>query len=153
MKGSIKAPLKDFNSELCAVLEEIIAQCKKDTPDCLTTGYRRLRPFSGRHPVPSSEDGFEEWMDHAVQALEEWGIPEKNKKQRIMESLRGPALEAIRNLKHSKDNCAAQDYLDVLQNVFGRTEDISELRCQLEHCFQKKGECVSRLDRSCTGCC
>ena len=84
-------------------------------------------------------------MDHAVQALEEWGIPEKNKKQRIMESLRGPALEAIRNLKHSKDDCTAQDYLDVLQNVFGRTEDISELRCQLEHCFQRKGEKLSEF--------
>ncbi|XP_040214352.1 paraneoplastic antigen Ma2 homolog [Rana temporaria] len=151
VKGSAKAPLKDLNPELCAVLEEIVAQCKKDSTDCLVTGYRKLRAFSGKHPVPSSEDGFEEWIDQAPQALEEWGIPEKNKKQRIMESLRGPALEAIRNLKLSKDDCTAQDYLDVLHNVFGRIEDISELRCQLEHCFQKKGEklseFVSRLDK------
>ncbi|XP_040214464.1 paraneoplastic antigen Ma1 homolog [Rana temporaria] len=90
-------------------------------------------------------------MDHATQALEEWGVPEKHKKQRIMESLRGPALEAMRNLKLSKDNCTAQDYLDVLQNVFGRTENTSELHYQLEHCFQKKGEKLSefvgRLDK------
>ncbi|XP_040183683.1 paraneoplastic antigen Ma2 homolog [Rana temporaria] len=151
VKGAAKTPLKDINPELCAVLEEIVAQCKKDPPDCLITRYRKLRAFSGRYPVPSSEDGFEEWMDQVTQALKEWGIPENNKKQRIMESLRGPALEAIRNLKLSKDNCTAQDYLEVLQNVFGRIEDISELRCQLEHCFQKKGEklseFVSRLDK------
>ncbi|XP_040207002.1 modulator of apoptosis 1-like [Rana temporaria] len=144
-KGSNTTPLKDISPELCAVLREIVAQCKKDSPDYPMTGYRKLRTFSGRHPVPSSEDGFEEWMDHATQALEEWRVPEQHKKQRIMESLRGPVLEAIRNLKLSKDNCTAQDYLDILQNVFGRTENISELHSQLEHCFQKKGEKLSKF--------
>ncbi|XP_040178138.1 paraneoplastic antigen Ma2 homolog [Rana temporaria] len=150
-KGPDPTSLKTLGPELCAVLGEIVAQCKKDSADYLITGYRKLRTVSGRQPVPSSKDGFEKWLDHATQALEEWEVPERHKKQRLMESLREPALEAIRNLKLSKRDCAAQDYLDVLQSVFGRTENASELHYQLEHCFQKPGEklpeFVGRLDK------
>ncbi|XP_040210458.1 paraneoplastic antigen Ma1 homolog [Rana temporaria] len=123
-------PLKTLGPDLRAVF---VAQCKKDSPDYLITGYRKLRTFSGRQPVPSSKDEFEECLDHATQALEEWEIPEKHKKQRIMESLKGPALEAIHSLKLSKKDCVAQDYLDVLQSVFGRTENASELHYQLDN--------------------
>ena len=145
------SPLSTFSSELCAVLGEIVAKCSRDSSSYLMTGYRKLRTFSGKQPVPSAEDGFEEWLDTATQALEEWEVPEQHKKQRITESLRGPALEAVRNLKLSKKNCTAQDYLDILQDVFGRTENAAELLYQLDHCYQEEGEKLSefikRLDR------
>ena len=150
-EGFSAPPLTTLSSELCAVLGEIVAKCNKDPPNYLMAGYRKLRTFSGKQPVPSVEDGFEEWLDNATQALEEWEIPEQHKKQRITESLKGPALEAVRNLKLSKKDCTAQDYLDILQDVFGRTEKVTELLYQLEHCYQKEGEKLSefigRLDR------
>lgn len=148
---SLRSAPATLSAELCAVLGEIVAQCKKDPTDYPMSGYRKLRMFSGRKPVPSEEEGFEDWLDSATQALEEWEVPERRKKQRIVESLKGPALEAIRNLKMSRTDCNAQEYLDVLQTVFGGTEKISELAYQLEHCYQKKGEKLSdymgRLDK------
>ncbi|XP_040207581.1 paraneoplastic antigen Ma2 homolog [Rana temporaria] len=149
--GSKSLSLASLNPELCAVLGEIIGKCKNDPAHYVMAGYRKLRVFSGRQPVPSAEDGFEEWLDCATQALEEWEVPKAQKKQRVTESLKGPALEIKRNLKLSKKNYTAQDYLSALQDVYGRTEKATELLYQLEHCYQKEREKMSefirRLDR------
>uniref|UniRef100_A0A8C5PSQ4 CCHC-type domain-containing protein n=1 Tax=Leptobrachium leishanense TaxID=445787 RepID=A0A8C5PSQ4_9ANUR len=86
-----------------------------------------------------------------MQALDEWDVPEAQKKQRITESLKGPASEAVRNLKLSKRDCTALDYLNILQEVFGRTEKAAELMYQYEHTYQQKGEKMTdymrRLDK------
>uniref|UniRef100_A0A8C5QY75 CCHC-type domain-containing protein n=1 Tax=Leptobrachium leishanense TaxID=445787 RepID=A0A8C5QY75_9ANUR len=86
-----------------------------------------------------------------MQALDEWDVSESQKKQRITESLKGPASEAVRNLKLSKQDCTALDYLNVLQEVFGRTEKAAELVYQYEHTYQRKGEKMTeymrRLDK------
>uniref|UniRef100_A0A8C5MHV4 CCHC-type domain-containing protein n=1 Tax=Leptobrachium leishanense TaxID=445787 RepID=A0A8C5MHV4_9ANUR len=75
---------------------------------------------SGRNvPTLAGEETFEEWVEQAMQALDEWDVPEAQKKQRITESLKGPASEAVRILKLSKQDCTALDYLNMLQEVFG----------------------------------
>lgn len=143
--------LATIGPEFFVALGDFLSTCQKDAPPHSETGYRKLRVFSGRRPVPTGEDNFEEWLDQATQALDEWDIPENHKKQRITESLRGPASEAIRNLKLSKKGCVAQDYLSVLQDAFGRTEKVSDLMYQLEHTYQGEGEKLSdyvrRLDK------
>ncbi|XP_040180256.1 paraneoplastic antigen Ma1 homolog [Rana temporaria] len=141
------SPLATIGPELFAALGDFVSKCQRDPPTYSATGYRKLRVFSGRQPVPTGEDSFEEWLDQATQALDEWDIPETQKKQRITESLKGPASAAIHNLKLRKRNCVAQDYLNILQDVFGCTEKASDLIYQLEHTYQNVGEKLSEYMR------
>ncbi|XP_077310067.1 paraneoplastic antigen Ma1 homolog [Lithobates pipiens] len=114
-------------------------------------GYQKFRTFSGRNPLPTGEDHFEEWLNQATQALDEWGIPETHKKQKITKSLRGPTSKAIRNLKLSKKDCITQDHLNILQDVFWCSEKASDLMYQFKHTNQNAGEKLSdyvrRLDK------
>uniref|UniRef100_A0A3B4FIM6 Uncharacterized protein n=1 Tax=Pundamilia nyererei TaxID=303518 RepID=A0A3B4FIM6_9CICH len=56
-------------------------------------GYWRLRLFSGNLPVPPSEDPFDHWLEQAWLMVEERDCTDKEKRHRLMESLKGPALE------------------------------------------------------------
>uniref|UniRef100_A0A8C5PCT7 CCHC-type domain-containing protein n=1 Tax=Leptobrachium leishanense TaxID=445787 RepID=A0A8C5PCT7_9ANUR len=114
-------------------------------------GYRKLRFYSGKVPVPTGEEDFETWIDQAVQAVEEWEVADTVKRQRLIESLRGPASEVIRNLKRDKPGCTAAEYLEALQENFGGVEDCAELIHKFSHTYQKEGEELStyvwRLDK------
>uniref|UniRef100_A0A8C5WMP0 Paraneoplastic antigen Ma-like C-terminal domain-containing protein n=1 Tax=Leptobrachium leishanense TaxID=445787 RepID=A0A8C5WMP0_9ANUR len=114
-------------------------------------GYRKLRFYSGKVPVPTGEEDFETWIDQAVQAVEEWEVADTVKRQRLIESLRGPASDVIRNLKRDKPGCTAAEYLEALQEIFGGVEDCAELIHKFSHTYQKEGEELStyvwRLDK------
>uniref|UniRef100_A0A8C5QEM1 CCHC-type domain-containing protein n=1 Tax=Leptobrachium leishanense TaxID=445787 RepID=A0A8C5QEM1_9ANUR len=145
------SPLAMIGPEFIVAIGDLLAKCQRTSPPHTNFGYRRLRNFTGNVPTPAGEETFEEWVEQAMQALDEWDIPEAQKKQRITESLKGPASEAVRNLKLSKQDCTALDYLNVLQEVFGRTEKAAELMYQYEHTYQRKGEKMTeymrRLDK------
>uniref|UniRef100_A0A8C5PJP3 Paraneoplastic antigen Ma-like C-terminal domain-containing protein n=1 Tax=Leptobrachium leishanense TaxID=445787 RepID=A0A8C5PJP3_9ANUR len=142
------SPLAMIGPEFIVAIGDLLAKCQRTSPPHTNFGYRRLRNFTGNVPTPAGEETFEEWVEQAMQALDEWDVPEAHKKQRITESLKGPASEAVRNLKL---NCTGLDYLNVLQEVFGRTEKAAELMYQYEHTYQRKGEKMTeymrRLDK------
>ncbi|XP_069829025.1 paraneoplastic antigen Ma2-like [Dendropsophus ebraccatus] len=135
--------------EFLNALGELVEKCAKSGHS--TARYKRLPMFSGTQPLPSDEESFEAWMEQALQGLDEWEVSEALKRQRIAESLKEVAADTIRNLKLSKKDCTAHDYLEALQDVFGRTEGVSELLYQFEHTYQEKGEKLSlyiqRLDK------
>uniref|UniRef100_A0A8C5MZ75 CCHC-type domain-containing protein n=1 Tax=Leptobrachium leishanense TaxID=445787 RepID=A0A8C5MZ75_9ANUR len=133
--------------EFIVAIGDLLAKCQRTSPPHTNFGYRRLRYFTGNVPTPAGEETFEEWVEQAMQALDEWDVPEAQKKQRITESLKGPASEAVRNLKLSKKDCTALDYLYILQEVFGRTEKAAELMYQYEHTYQRKGEKMKYMRR------
>ncbi|XP_040210406.1 paraneoplastic antigen Ma1 homolog [Rana temporaria] len=141
------SPLATIGPELFAALGDFVSKCQRDPPTYSAIGYRKLSVFSGRQPVPTGEDSFEEWLDQATQALDKLDIPETHKKQKITGSLKGPASEAICNLKLSKRDCVAQKYLNILQDVFGCTGKASDLIYQLEHTYQNVGEKLSEYMR------
>uniref|UniRef100_A0A8C5M6J2 CCHC-type domain-containing protein n=1 Tax=Leptobrachium leishanense TaxID=445787 RepID=A0A8C5M6J2_9ANUR len=145
------SPLAMIGPEFIVAIGDLLAKCQKTSPPHTNFGYRRLRNFTGNVPTPAGEETFEEWVEQAMQALDEWDVPEAQKKQRITESLKGPASEAVRNLKLSRKDCTALDYLNVLEEVFGRTEKAAELVYQYEHTYQKRGErmidYMRRLDK------
>ncbi|CAI5671484.1 unnamed protein product [Oreochromis niloticus] len=60
-------------------------------------GYRRLRLFSGNLPVSPSEDPFDHWLEQAWLMVEESDCTDKEKRRRLMESLKGPALEIAKS--------------------------------------------------------
>uniref|UniRef100_A0A8C5PLN1 CCHC-type domain-containing protein n=1 Tax=Leptobrachium leishanense TaxID=445787 RepID=A0A8C5PLN1_9ANUR len=106
---------------------------------------------SGKVPVPAGEEDFDTWIDQAVQAVEEWEVSDTVKRQRLIESLRGPASDVVRNLKRDKPGCTAAEYLEALQEIFGGVEDCAELIHRFSHIYQKEGEELStyvwRLDK------
>uniref|UniRef100_A0A8C5MZX8 CCHC-type domain-containing protein n=1 Tax=Leptobrachium leishanense TaxID=445787 RepID=A0A8C5MZX8_9ANUR len=129
--ASVPAPslLAMIGPEFIVAIGDLLAKCQRTSPPHTNFGYRRLRNFTGNVPTPAGEETFEEWVEQAMQALHEWDVPEAQKKQRITESLKGPASE----------------------EVFGRTEKAAELVYQYEHTYQRKGERMTeymrRLDK------
>lgn len=136
-------PPASFFMDIGKLVESVV----KISSPSVNYGYRKLRIFSGVQPVPPGEEEYETWMEQALQALEEWDVPEAQKKQRITESLKGVAAEAIRNLKFSQESCTAYDYLRMLQDEFGRTEKATDLIFLFEHTFQRENEQLSEYIR------
>ncbi|XP_063781214.1 paraneoplastic antigen Ma1 homolog [Pseudophryne corroboree] len=103
-------------------------------------GYRRLRVFSGTIPIPTGEEGYEAWREAAIQHSEEWRCPEYIKKQRIVESLRGPAMGIIQATRRSNTNATLKDYFNALDYSFGTIEDIGDILARLNHTYQEPSE-------------
>ncbi|XP_073488846.1 paraneoplastic antigen Ma1 homolog [Aquarana catesbeiana] len=135
VRGTVPSPasLAMIGPELLTALGDFVLKCQKNNMVCMEAGYRRLRIFSGEQLVPAEEEEFDVWIEQAMQALEEWELPEAQKKQRISESLRGAAAEAVSNLRFSNATCTAYDYLVMLQEEFGRLEKAANLIYQFEH--------------------
>ncbi|XP_068094406.1 paraneoplastic antigen Ma1 homolog [Hyperolius riggenbachi] len=138
-------------SELVQALTKVLSKCETLGQESLASEYRKLKFFSGTQPTPNGEEEFKPWLDQVLQVIEEWSVSEAVKKQRVAESLKGAAAEVIRNLRLSKRDCSARDYLNALQDVFGRTETVEELQYKFTHTYQMDGEKLSqyirRLDR------
>ncbi|XP_063797838.1 paraneoplastic antigen Ma2 homolog [Pseudophryne corroboree] len=113
--------------------------------------YRRLRIFSGIVPVPTGEEPYESWKEAAVQQAEEWQCPDKIKRQRVVESLRGPAMGIIQAARRSNPNATLETYLEALDYAYGTLEDVGDLLSRLNHTFQESGEKLSayviRIDK------
>lgn len=139
------------DAQVVQKLCETIAEMFQKVPTMVNTNYRRLRCFSGKEPIPQGEEDFEAWLSQAGQSITEWDVTDSIKRQRVMESLKGPAAEVIYNLKLSNNACTVEDYMDALTGVFGEVEKLSDLRHRFEHTHQKVGEKLSdflhRLDR------
>ncbi|XP_063775424.1 paraneoplastic antigen Ma2 homolog [Pseudophryne corroboree] len=113
--------------------------------------YRRLRIFSGIVPVPTGEEPYESWKEAAVQQAEEWQCPDKIKRQRVVESLRGPAMGIIQAARRSNPNANLETYLEALDYAYGTMEDVGDLLSRLHHTFQEPSEKLSayviRIDK------
>uniref|UniRef100_K7G667 Paraneoplastic antigen Ma-like C-terminal domain-containing protein n=1 Tax=Pelodiscus sinensis TaxID=13735 RepID=K7G667_PELSI len=109
-------------------------------------GYRKLRFFSGIHPTPVGEDDFESWMDQAAQ-MEEWQCSDTMKRQRLAESLRGPASDVIRSLRMSKPSAGAMEYLHALDDIYGTTEHGEDLYLCFHTTYQEEDEKLSLLHK------
>ncbi|XP_063788759.1 paraneoplastic antigen Ma1 homolog [Pseudophryne corroboree] len=113
--------------------------------------YRRLRIFSGIVPVPLGEEIYEAWKEAAVQQAEEWQCPNQIKRQRVLESLRGPAMGIIQAARRSNPQATLETYFEVLDYAYGTLEDVGDLTSRIHHIFQEPGEKLSayliRIDK------
>ncbi|XP_063804780.1 paraneoplastic antigen Ma1 homolog [Pseudophryne corroboree] len=113
--------------------------------------YRRLRIFSGIVPVPLGEETYEAWKEAAVQQAEEWQCPDQIKRQRIVESLRGPAMGIIQAARRSNPQATLETYFEVLDYAYGTLEDVGDMTSRFHHTFQEPGEKLSayliRIDK------
>uniref|UniRef100_A0A674JC24 Uncharacterized protein n=1 Tax=Terrapene triunguis TaxID=2587831 RepID=A0A674JC24_9SAUR len=105
--------------------------------------YRKLRLFSGGPtPIPG-EEAFEPWLEHTTEMLQEWAVPDAEKRRRLVEFLRGPALDVVRTLKLSNPGVKEKDCLEALDHAFGRTEGSDDIYCKFLNARQQKQEKVS----------
>uniref|UniRef100_A0A8C3IJE7 Paraneoplastic antigen Ma-like C-terminal domain-containing protein n=1 Tax=Chrysemys picta bellii TaxID=8478 RepID=A0A8C3IJE7_CHRPI len=91
--------------------------------------YKRLRSFSG--------------VDFTVPLVQEWECSDAEKRKRVLESLRGPAMRIIQALKDSQPAATVQDYLTALENVYGTTDSSEDLYYRFRHTYQEPHERLS----------
>lgn len=117
-------------------------------------GYRRLRLFSGNLPVPPNEDPFDHWLEQAWLMVEESECTEREKRRRLMESLKGPALEIVKSVRDSNTESTPAEYLEALESAFGPAESGDDLYFSFRLMQQQSGEKLSdflrRLERALT---
>ncbi|XP_051988688.1 paraneoplastic antigen Ma2 homolog [Xyrauchen texanus] len=85
-------------------------------------GYRRLRMFSSTIPIPSGEEPYENWIEQAHLMVEESDCSDKEKKRRLIESLRGPALEIVKVVRDTDAAVSSEEYLEAIEQAFGSAE-------------------------------
>uniref|UniRef100_A0A3B4DUJ8 Paraneoplastic antigen Ma1 homolog n=1 Tax=Pygocentrus nattereri TaxID=42514 RepID=A0A3B4DUJ8_PYGNA len=116
--------------------------------------YRRLRMFSRVIPTPAGEESLEHWLEQAYVMVEECECSEKEKKRRIMESVKGPALEVIQSVRSGEPEASPKTYLDALNTAFGSAESAEDVYFSFRLLQQRSGERLSdflrRLEKSLT---
>uniref|UniRef100_A0A8C5E1I7 Paraneoplastic antigen Ma1 homolog n=1 Tax=Gouania willdenowi TaxID=441366 RepID=A0A8C5E1I7_GOUWI len=127
---------------------------KTNKPATESGGYRRLRIFSGIVPTPAGEEQFDYWLEQAYLMVEESDGSDKDKRRRIMESLKGPALEVIKAVRLSDPDVTPVKCLEALESAFGLAESGDDLYFSFRLLQQQHGEKLSdflrRLERTLT---
>ncbi|XP_051788195.1 paraneoplastic antigen Ma1 homolog [Erpetoichthys calabaricus] len=115
-------------------------------------GYRHLRIFSGTQPVPAGEEQFDHWLEQAWLMVEESQYTVKEKKRRVMERLKGPALEIAKAVRTSDPDANPTKYLEALESAFGTAESGDDLyfafRLMQQQTREKLSDFLRRLERS-----
>lgn len=86
--------------------------------------YKKLTLVSGRYVPGPGEETFEPWMEHTSVVPREWQVPDAEKRRRLMESLRGPALDVIRILKTGNPAISTAECLKALGQAFGESREL-----------------------------
>uniref|UniRef100_A0A8C6PVS0 CCHC-type domain-containing protein n=1 Tax=Nothobranchius furzeri TaxID=105023 RepID=A0A8C6PVS0_NOTFU len=149
VKGLLDPTPLDVNSALVNAISSLVDKCNSSPAD--TQSYRKLRMFSGVIPTPSGEEEYDAWAEQTTHMLEEWQSGDNVKRQRILESLKGPAADIMRFLRAQNPNATSNDYMQALETAFGTTESSADLLVRFRHKFQSEGEKLSayllRLDK------
>ena len=124
---------------------ELLEKATKRSNDF--TAYKRLRVFSGVIPTPAGEETMENWIEQAKLMIAESDCAEKEKRKRIVESLKGPALEIIKAVRLSNSDARASEYLVALESAFGTSESGEDLYFAFRLLRQNSGEALSEFLR------
>lgn len=109
-----------------------------------TVRYQPLGVFSGRNPPSPGEEAFEPWVEHATDTLLVWeGVSEREKRRRLLESLRGAALEVASDILSEIPARSMEQCLAAMAHVFGDLESPAILRLKCMTAEQQPGERLS----------
>ena len=73
--------------------------------------FKRLQAFSGIVPTLAGEESVDTWWEQAHLMVEECDCSDKEKRKRIIESLRGPAFEIARAVRSTDPDASPHDIL------------------------------------------
>ncbi|XP_006877279.1 PREDICTED: paraneoplastic antigen Ma3-like [Chrysochloris asiatica] len=105
--------------------------------------YRELRVFSGHTVSIPGALAFDAWLEHTTDVLQMWQVPEAEKRRRLMECLRGPALQVVSGLRANNATVSVSECLAALQQVFGPVESRKITQVKFCKARQELGEKVS----------
>ncbi|XP_030586820.1 paraneoplastic antigen Ma1 homolog [Archocentrus centrarchus] len=144
-------PVSPTESILRAV-GDLLDKTVKPSPE--NAGHRRLRIFSGNIPTPAGEEQFDHWLEQAYLLVEECPGSPKEKRRRVIESLKGPALDVIKAVRLSDPDVTPEGCLEALESAFGLAESGDDLYFAFRLLQQQPGEKLSdflrRLERALT---
>ncbi|XP_013856006.1 paraneoplastic antigen Ma1 homolog, partial [Austrofundulus limnaeus] len=127
---------------------------KMDKPSGENSSYRRLRMFSGTLPTPAGEETLEHWLEQARLMVEESDCSDKEKRRRLMECLRGPALAVIKAIRTAEADVSPSKCLDAIECAFDTAESGEDLYFKFRLMQQEKHEKLSdflkRVEQSLT---
>ncbi|KAM9393987.1 paraneoplastic antigen Ma1 homolog [Pholidichthys leucotaenia] len=86
-----------------------------------------LHVFSGISPTPAGEETLDTWLEQVQLMLDECDCLSKEKRKRIVESLKGPAVKIIQVICCNDPDATPQGYLAAIENVFGISESGEDL--------------------------
>lgn len=135
----LSLPPKVGNSnpeDLIRAVGEVISKTSKQ-PD------RRLRTFSGIIPTPAGEESFDNWLEQATLLVEEGECSDKEKRRRILESLKGPAFEIIQAVRMTQSEASSDEYVAAIESIFGTVQSAEELHLTFRNLHQQSGERLS----------
>eukprot|EP00070_Physeter_catodon_P031544 XP_028338438.1 paraneoplastic antigen Ma6F-like [Physeter catodon] len=107
-------------------------------------GHQELGTFSGMEEPGPGEESFESWLEQANDMLHLWRhVSERERRRRLVERVRGPALDLLCGLLAEDPELAAQDCLAALVQVFGNKEPRGSARLKFLTCGQRPQETLS----------
>ncbi|XP_037553330.1 paraneoplastic antigen Ma1 homolog, partial [Nematolebias whitei] len=127
---------------------------KVERPGKEYSGYHRLRMFSGSLPTPPGEETLEQWLEQARWMVDESDCSDKEKRRRIIECLRGPALAVVKAVRTAEPDLTPSKCLDAIESAFGTAESGEDLYFKFRLLQQEKDERLSdflrRVEQSLT---
>ncbi|XP_041132349.1 paraneoplastic antigen Ma2-like [Polyodon spathula] len=106
-------------------LEKVLLKGAK--PDNGNNYYRRLRVFSGTVPTPAGEEDFDGWRDQALMMIRECDCTDREKRKRIAESVKCPALDILQAVQEANPTTGPLDYVNALETTFGCPDSSEDL--------------------------
>lgn len=146
------SPPKGDNSNPEDIIRAVGDVMSRANPQPDSHPYRRLRTFSGVSPTPTGEETLDIWVEQATLLVEEGECSNKEKRRRILESLKGPASEIIQAVRLTQPDASPQEYIKAIESIFGTIESPEELYLSFRALHQQPGERLSeflrRVERS-----
>uniref|UniRef100_A0A8C3FBA9 Paraneoplastic antigen Ma-like C-terminal domain-containing protein n=1 Tax=Chrysemys picta bellii TaxID=8478 RepID=A0A8C3FBA9_CHRPI len=120
----------DWAKALGQILEKVVLA------HATSNSCRELRFFAG-------VEEFEPWLEHTTEMLQEWAVPDAEKRRCLIESLSGPTLDVIRTLKLIDPGVSVKDCLEALDHTFGSVEGPENSYCKFLNSRQQRGVKIS----------
>ncbi|KAI5616885.1 hypothetical protein C0J50_23556 [Silurus asotus] len=105
-----------------SILRAVGDLLEKTTKPADGGSYGRLRMFSGALPTPPGEEPFDHWLEQAWLLVEETEGSDREKRRRLIASLKGPALEIVKAARHINPDASPKECLEALESAFGSAE-------------------------------
>ena len=153
LKGLLEASSSNGTAEsIIRAVGDMLSKIEKPVGEGVS--YRRLKMFSGVLPLPAGEEGLDHWLEQARLLVEEGDCSDREKRRRILECLRGPALAVVKAVRTDNAQVTAQECVDAIESAFGTAETGEDLYFDFRLLQQEKNERLSvflrRLEQSLT---
>lgn len=133
--GYSSFPLEGMGPKPLAQVQEPVLQPLKES-----MWYRKLKVFSGSTLPGPGEESFDTWLEQVTEMMQMWQVSEEEKRRRLLESLRDPALSIMRVFRDSNDSMTVEQCLEALKQIFGSNEDFRFAQFRFLQTYQMVGE-------------